>query len=78
MMVTGDIRYHGAIDAQSSQISLIDAGHFGLEKFAIRLMRDKFEDEISKLGWNIDLCPYNEEENPFTDICFEKPGGMIN
>ena len=78
VMVTGDIRYHGAIDAQSSQISLIDAGHFGLEKFAIRLMRDKFEDEISKLGWNIDLCPYNEEENPFTDICFERLGGMIN
>lgn len=77
VMITGDVRYHGALDAQSSQISLIDAGHFGLEKFAIKLMRDRFEDEISKLGWNIDLCPY-EEENPFTDIRFERLGGTIN
>ena len=78
VMITGDIRYHGAVEALASRISLIDAGHFGLEKFAIKLMQDKFRDEISKLGWNIDLYPYKEEENPFTDICFERLGGMIN
>ncbi|MGC8603666.1 MAG: Nif3-like dinuclear metal center hexameric protein [Desulfomonilaceae bacterium] len=65
IMITGDIRYHGAIDSQFYQIPLIDAGHFGLEKFAIKLMRDTFETEFSKLNWNIKLHMFKGEEDPF-------------
>ena len=78
VMVTGDVRYHGALDSEALNISLIDAGHFGLEKFAIKLMQDRFEDELWKLGWKVKLHSYEGERNPFTDIRFEGRGGIIN
>jgi len=71
VMVTGDVRYHSALDSQESDISVIDAGHFGLEKCVVELMRDKFEEQFLKLGWEIKLCPFRGERNPFADIRFE-------
>lgn len=70
VMITGDIRYHDALDAQFHQISLIDAGHFGLERCAIKLMKGRFETEFSKLGWKVKLYICETEQNPFTDMRF--------
>ena len=78
VLITGDVRYHGALESQESKICVIDAGHFGLEKFAIKLMQKKFEAEFSRLGWKIRLCPFEAEKDPFTDIRFEERGGIIN
>jgi GTP cyclohydrolase I len=78
VLITGDVRYHGALDSGESNICVIDAGHFGLEKFAIKLIQEKFEAEFSRLGWKIRLCPFEGEKDPFTYIRFEERGGIIN
>lgn len=38
VLVTGDIKYHSAQYAQDLSICLIDAGHYGTEKFAVELI----------------------------------------
>ncbi|MGC8660834.1 MAG: Nif3-like dinuclear metal center hexameric protein, partial [Desulfomonilaceae bacterium] len=77
-MITGDVRYHGALDAEFHQISLIDAGHFGLERYASKLMKEKFETEFSKLDWNVSLYICHSEQDPFTDMRFQGLGGIVN
>ncbi len=67
-IVTGDVRYHGAFDSEQYGIAVIDAGHFGLEKFAVDLMNDKFEEEFLKLEWKVRLTPFRGEKDPFIDI----------
>jgi dinuclear metal center YbgI/SA1388 family protein len=68
VIVTGDVRYHGALDSEEYGIAVIDAGHFGLEKFAVDLMSDKFEEEFLKLEWKVRLTPFKGEKDPFNDI----------
>lgn len=53
LIVTGDIKYHDALDALESGISLVDIGHYESEKFFMELMEKKikelsFEGEILK------------------------------
>ncbi|MFH0960631.1 MAG: Nif3-like dinuclear metal center hexameric protein [Pseudomonadota bacterium] len=72
VIVTGDVRYHGALDSQQYGIAVIDAGHFGLEKFAVDLMTDKFEEEFLKLEWKVRLTPFKGEKDPFIDVHCER------
>ncbi len=39
MLITGDIGHHDGIDAIEKGINIIDAGHFGIEKIFIRIMK---------------------------------------
>ena len=61
LYITGDIKYHTAIDAKELDIALIDAGHHGTEIIAVpflaKFIKKQFNDlEIHELI----------EENPFT------------
>jgi dinuclear metal center YbgI/SA1388 family protein len=60
VMVTGDVRYHAAVDARRSDLPIIDAGHFGMEKHAIKLMADTFKREFEGIGLEIVCheCPF--------------------
>jgi len=49
VLITGDIDYHSALDAIASGISLIDAGHFGLEKMFIPYIREYLKREVPEL-----------------------------
>lgn len=40
VLITGDITHHEGIDAEGSGLSIIDAGHDGLERIFINYMRD--------------------------------------
>lgn len=72
VIVTGDVRYHGALDSRQYGIAVIDAGHFGLEKFAPGLMKSKFESKLLELGWKIRLTAFDAETDPLKDIRCEK------
>ncbi|MGB6063336.1 MAG: Nif3-like dinuclear metal center hexameric protein [Desulfomonilaceae bacterium] len=69
LMVTGDVRYHPAREALEMGMPVIDAGHFGLEKGAINLMRTAFEAEFARLGLAINCINCELEKEPFIEIC---------
>lgn len=58
--ITGDIDHHEGIDAVAKGISVIDAGHFGIEKIFVPYMRDYVKRELPGL-----LVYVNEAEEPF-------------
>ncbi len=65
-IVTGDVRYHAAREALEAGLAVIDAGHFGLEKPAIKLMSSAFEAELSKAGSAVRCVECDVETDPFT------------
>lgn len=46
VMITGDIDHHEAIDAVAQGLSIIDAGHYGLEKLFIPYMYEYLSREL--------------------------------
>jgi len=67
-MITGDVRYHAAREAMELGMPLIDAGHYGLEKFAVQVLMEAFTAEFSRLALDVDCLACNVEGDPFLNI----------
>ncbi len=65
LMITGDVRYHAAREALDMGINVIDAGHFGLEKFAVPLLAEKFREQFLRVGHRIECVECRLESDPF-------------
>lgn len=65
VLITGDVRYHEALDAVSEDFAIIDAGHFGTERFfpgaMMRILRDQLRDCV-------EIISSQKEKNPFTQV----------
>ncbi len=48
-MITGDIDHHEGIDAVAQGITVIDAGHYGIEKLFVSYMEEFIKRELSGL-----------------------------
>ena len=46
VLITGDIDHHEGIDSVARGLSIIDAGHFGIEKIFISYMKNYFLHEL--------------------------------
>lgn len=61
VLVTGDLKYHTALDAREAGLCIIDAGHFNTEKVVLpylaQLIGDAFPD--------VEIILYREECDPF-------------
>jgi len=68
VMVTGDVRYHAAREALEMGLPVIDAGHYGLEKGAVDLLRTAFDAEFSRRGLVIACTNCELEKEPFIEI----------
>ena len=68
VMVTGDVRYHAACEALATEMAVIDAGHFGLEKMAARLMAESFERAFRQSGIKVKCCQCDVEKEPFREL----------
>ncbi len=53
VLITGDVKYHNGIDAVEKGISVIDAGHYGVEKLFIPYMKEYFERSIPEIGVSV-------------------------
>jgi len=64
VLVTGDLKYHTAVDMAEMGMCVIDAGHYATERIMVpylaRIISDKFT--------GLDVIPYNMDENPFKII----------
>lgn len=65
VMITGDVKYHSAVDARRAGLPIIDAGHFGMEKHAIKLMADSFREEFESMGFELVCHECCDEKDPF-------------
>ena len=65
VFVTGDVKYHEAVDAMQTGMCVIDAGHFGTE----RIFADAFIDlMLSNELIEVEFIRSNAEINPFKTI----------
>ena len=63
VLITGDITHHVGLDAVEKGISVIDAGHYGVEKLFVPYMRDYLQRELPQLKV---IC--EREHEPFTEV----------
>lgn len=62
VFVTGDVKYHQAVEAKRHDLALVDPGHFHSEKHSIILLQQLFEEV---LGRTIKYHTYKELEDVF-------------
>lgn len=67
VLVTGDVKYHDARDAEEIGIALIDAGHFHTEIIMVPEMTQRIKAALCKAGYNdCQVVPSTVEADPFT------------
>ncbi len=68
VLVTGDVKYHEARNAESQGVALIDAGHFATERIMVQGLAETLGKEAQRRGLNIEFVEMEGEEDPFTVI----------
>lgn len=65
VLVTGDIKYHEARQAEALGLALIDAGHFATEQLAVAELATRLGEEAAARGWRLDVLVHAGEHDPF-------------
>jgi dinuclear metal center YbgI/SA1388 family protein len=65
VLVTGDVKYHEAREAEAHGIAVIDAGHFATERLMVSGLAACLERELSLKGFKADLVRFDGEKEPF-------------
>jgi dinuclear metal center YbgI/SA1388 family protein len=68
LLVTGDIKYHDAREAQALGLALIDAGHFATERLMIDGLATQLEKELKCRKFEIEVLRCAAESDPFEVI----------
>ncbi len=50
VLITGDIDHHDGIDSVAKGLSIIDAGHYGIEKIFVPYMKDYFRKKMPEMN----------------------------
>mgnify|MGYP000918282555 CR=1 FL=1 len=61
VLVTGDLKYHSALEAVEEGICIIDAGHFNTEKIIVPVLAEAISGRFPQ----IDVYYFENEEDPF-------------
>jgi dinuclear metal center YbgI/SA1388 family protein len=64
LLITGDVRHHEALEAESLGLALIDAGHFYTEKAALGPFGDRLKDAFMKRNMEVVVEVYKDEVGP--------------
>jgi dinuclear metal center YbgI/SA1388 family protein len=69
-LLTGDVKYHQAREAQGYGMALIDAGHFATERIILPLLKERIIDIILEKGYGKDFVVTisRTEEDPFQTL----------
>lgn len=68
VLVTGDVKYHEAKNAESQGIALIDGGHFATEHLMVAGLSAVLRQEAEKKGLNVVFHEMKGESDPFRTI----------
>jgi dinuclear metal center YbgI/SA1388 family protein len=64
LLVTGDVRHHEALEAESLGLALMDAGHFYTEKAALGPFGDRLRNAFTKRNMKVLVEVYKDEKAP--------------
>lgn len=67
VLITGDVKYHDALEAKASGLAVIDAGHFSTENLVLPVLVRHLQTELSLAGENIEIQIY-EDKDPFSIV----------
>jgi putative NIF3 family GTP cyclohydrolase 1 type 2 len=65
VLVTGDVKYHDARDAQMLGLALVDVGHFASEKLMTEGLAAALTEEFAKKGMSVEILVCDCERDPF-------------
>ena len=65
VLVTGDVKYHEARQAEELGIALIDAGHFATEQLMIDQVTKSLQAAARQHNWGVAFEAYTGEKDPF-------------
>lgn len=68
VVVTGDVKYHEAMSAQTLGIAVIDAGHFATEQLMTEELSRHLNQSAIDRGWDISFAAFVGEREPFRTI----------
>ncbi|MCF8110787.1 MAG: Nif3-like dinuclear metal center hexameric protein [Desulfobacteraceae bacterium] len=68
VLISGDIRYHDAINAAEAGRAIIDMGHFASERLIVPVIRQKLEDALKDAGQEVRITELQGEADPFVFI----------
>ncbi len=66
VLITGDIKYHEAQQAQNSGLALLDAGHFGTEKLMVGKVAQYLLEQSVAGKWNVEVIAAQSERDVFS------------
>ena len=64
LLITGDVRHHEALEAESLGLALVDGGHFYTEKAALRPFGDRLKSALLKRNMEVLVEVYKDEKDP--------------
>lgn len=68
VLVTGDVKYHEALNAASQGLALIDAGHFATEHLMVGHLAEAMGQGAAARGLEIEFLKMQGEEDPFKTV----------
>jgi dinuclear metal center YbgI/SA1388 family protein len=68
LLVTGDVKYHEAREAEMLGVALLDAGHFATEIPMVRGVAALLRKELEKKRFDADVMEFEGEREPFSHI----------
>lgn len=68
VLVTGDVKYHEAREAEGVGLALVDAGHFATEQPMVRGLKELLQGELAKKGYGSEITAFEGEREPFSYI----------
>jgi len=68
LLVTGDVKYHEALNAKELGLAVIDAGHFATEHIMAGYLADKLTTLSRQQAWPLEYITAPDEIDPFTLI----------
>jgi len=68
VLVTGDVKYHEARQAESQSIAIIDAGHFATERIMVPNLARVLKEEATKRKLEVEFIEMEGEGDPFTTV----------
>ncbi len=72
LLVTGDVKYHEAREAEARGLAVIDAGHFPTEIIMAAAVRERLQHALASGGYNADVVTCDEEYDPFKLMTLSK------
>ena len=67
LLLTGDVSYHHALEAETLGMALIDGGHFHTEKIPFRIFAQHLNEAVAARGWAVTIAVDEDEKDPMGD-----------